>query len=163
MNYLDYMQLSTGEKIAYKIKSFFSAIPGAFGKFGTFLKNFFVGLGRGLGNFFKNYANDFKTGGIMTKLSYIVMGAGCLAYGQIVKGLIFLALEVAFIAYMVGFGAPYLAKFGTLGTVQSHMETRPGEILPVRVEGDNSMLILLFGTLTLILIAVFIAVYILNI
>ena len=77
MNYLDYMQLSTGEKIAYKVKSFFAAIPGALGKFGKFLKNFFVGLGRGLGNFFKNYANDFKTGGMMTKLSYIISPSWC--------------------------------------------------------------------------------------
>ncbi len=163
MNYLDYMQLSPMEKCAYKVKSFFAAIPGALAKFGTMLKNFFIGLFKGIGNFFKNYANDFKTGGISTKLSYVIMGAGCLMCGQIVKGLIFLALEVGFIAYMVGFGAPYMAKFGTLGTVTSHMEKVPGKPMPVRVAGDNSMLILLFGTLTLIIIVIFIAVYILNI
>ncbi len=161
MNYLDYMQLSTGEKIAYKIKSFFAAIPGALGRFGKALKNFFIGFFTGIKTFFKHYVNDFKTGGITTKLSYVIMGAGCLACGQIVKGLVFLGLEIAFFAYIINFGAPYLVKFTTLGTVETTY-VKQG-VMKKPVFGDNSTLILLFGTLTLILIAVFIAVYILNI
>ena len=161
MNYLDYVQLSPVEKIVYKIKTFFSSIPGALGKFGTALKKFFVGLFHGIGNFFKNYVNDFKTGGLSTKLSYVIMGAGCLMCGQIVKGLIFLGLEIGFIAYMANFGAKYLSKFDSLGTEKAGWKQEG--LMRVRTDGDNSMLILLFGTLTLILIVIFIAVYILNI
>ena len=90
MKYIDYVQLSPIEKFTYKLSSFFKAIPGAlagfFSAIGKFLKSFV----QGIGNFFKDYATYFKTGGPMTKLSYVVMGAGCLAYGQVVKGIIFL-------------------------------------------------------------------------
>lgn len=162
MNYIDYVQLNPFQKFAYKLKTFFTAIPGA-------IANFFKALGRlivaffvGIGNFFKDYVNNFKVGTLPTKLSYIIMGAGCFLNKQIVKGIVFLALEVGFIAYMIGFGGPYLAQFGTLGTVEEHTEIG-ADGMPVTVLGDNSMLILLFGTLTLILIVLFVSLYILNI
>lgn len=162
MNYIDYVQLNPFQKFAYKLKTFFTAIPGA-------IANFFKALGRlivaffvGIGNFFKDYVNNFKIGTLPTKLSYIIMGSGCFLNKQIVKGIIFLALEVGFIAYMIGFGGPYLAQFGTLGTVEEHTEIG-ADGMPVTVLGDNSMLILLFGTLTLILIVLFVSLYILNI
>ena len=122
MKYIDYVQLSPIEKFTYKLSSFFKAIPGAlagfFSAIGKFLKSFV----QGIGNFFKDYATYFKTGGPMTKLSYVVMGAGCLAYGQVVKGIIFLLAEILFIVYMATFGGVYISKFGTLGTVGSHVE-----------------------------------------
>lgn len=162
MNYIDYVQLNPFQKFAYKLKTFFTAIPGA-------IANFFKALGRlivaffvGIGNFFKDYVNNFKVGTLPTKFSYIIMGAGCFLNKQIVKGIVFLALEVGFIAYMIGFGGPYLAQFGTLGTVEEHTEIG-ADGMPVTVLGDNSMLILLFGTLTLILIVLFVSLYILNI
>lgn len=162
MNYIDYVQLSPVEKFVYKLKTFFGAIPGAISGFFKALGNGIVAFFHGIQNFFKNYVNDFQTGGATTKASYIIMGAGCIAKGQIVKGLLFLIAEVAFIAYMIGFGSVYLAKFGTLGTVESKIE-EDAMGMPITVPGDNSMLILLFGTLTLILIVIFIYLYILNI
>lgn len=162
MNYIDYVQLNPFQKFAYKLKTFFTSVPGAVANFfkavGKLIVAFFVGIG----NFFKNYVNNFKIGTLPTKLSYLIMGSGCFLNKQIVKGVVFLFLEVAFIAYMIGFGGPYLAQFGTLGTVEEHTEIGP-DGMPVTVLGDNSMLILLFGTLTLILIVLFVYLYILNI
>ncbi|MEE0061351.1 MAG: sugar ABC transporter permease [Acutalibacteraceae bacterium] len=162
MNYIDYIQLNPFQKFAYNFKNFFASIPGAIAGFfkavGKLIVAFFVGLG----DFLKDYVNNFKVGTIPTKLSYVVMGAGCFLNKQIVKGLVFLALEVAFFAYMIGFGGPWLSKFGTLGTIQEQTTMGP-DGMPVTVFGDNSMLILLFGTLTLILIALFVFLYILNI
>lgn len=162
MNYIDYVQLSPLEKFVYKLKTFFSSIPGAvsgfFKKLVSGIKAFFIGIG----NFFKDYVNNFKTGCATTKASYFIMGTGCIAKGQVVKGVIFLAIEVAFIAYMIGFGGGYLAQFGTLGTRQSETIIN-ADGMPEYVQGDNSMLILLFGTLTLILIVLFVYLYILNI
>ena len=162
MNYIDYVQLNPLQKFAYKVKSFFAAVPGAVAGFFKALGKGIVAFFIGIGNFFKNYVNDFKNGCLTTKLSYVIMGSGCIGKGQIVKGILFLALEVAYIAYMIGFGAGKLAQFGTLGTKQA------GEVLGDdgmyhMVEGDNSMLILLFGTLTLVLTVLFIYLYILNI
>jgi arabinogalactan oligomer/maltooligosaccharide transport system permease protein len=63
---------------------------------------------------------------------------------------------------MIGFGGKYLGQFGTLGT-QTSSTGFNADGMPIKIEGDNSMLILLFGTLTLIIIALFIYLYILNI
>ena len=162
MNYIDYVQLNPFQKFTYKLKTFFTSVPGAIANFFKALGRAIVGFFVGIGDFFKNYVNNFKVGTVPTKLSYLIMGSGCLLNKQIVKGIAFLVLEVAFIAYMIGFGGPYLAQFGTLGTVEEHTEIGP-DGMPVTVLGDNSMLILLFGTLTLILIALFVFIYILNI
>ncbi|MEF2919257.1 MAG: sugar ABC transporter permease [Acutalibacteraceae bacterium] len=162
MKYIDYVQLSPLQKFTYKLKTFFSSVPGAVAGFFKALGSGIVAFFLGVGKFFKNYANDFKNGCITTKLSYLIMGAGCAAKGQIVKGILFLLTEVAFIAYMIGFGGPYLAKYSTLGTVQS-VGYWAADGTYQKTVGDNSMLILLFGTLTLVIIALFIYLYFLSV
>ena len=94
----------------------------------------------------------FADGDWKTRVSYLIFGFGPLMRGQIVKGLGFLLCEAAFIAYMLFFGGNYLSKFNTLGTVETAKKGR------VTVYGDNSFLILLFGLLTIILIALIILV-----
>ena len=99
----------------------------------------------------------FADGDWKTRVSYLIFGFGPLMRGQIVKGLGFLLCEAAFIAYMLFFGGNYLSKFNTLGTVETAKKGR------VTVYGDNSFLILLFGLLTIILIALIILVWRMNI
>lgn len=48
-------------------------------------------------------------GGATVKLSALVMGLANMAHKQIIKGLIFLAIEIAYIAYMVSAGAYYIS------------------------------------------------------
>lgn len=96
-------------------------------------------------------------GDIKTGLSCFVMGLGQMMRGQWVKGLAYLTTEIFFIVYMLKFGGMYLLKITTLGTVETHKEGRK------TVYGDNSFLILLFGILTLIVIAVFVLLWYLNI
>ncbi len=160
MKYIDYVQLNPFQKLAYNLKNFFIALPGNIKKFfcalGRLIKNFFLGIGKGIGN----YCSRFVKGDWATKLSYIIMGVGNAAHGQIVKGLIFLAVEVGYILYMVGFGWHYLSKFGTLGTEVQHREIINGA--RVSVPGDNSMLILLYGVLTIIITVLFFIIYIAN-
>ena len=95
---------------------------------------------------------DFKT-----RLSFLIMGIGQMMRGQWIKGFAFLITEVLFIVYMIRFGGVYLSKLPTLGTVETHKEGRK------TVYGDNSCLIRLFGILTLIVIAVFVFLWYLNI
>ena len=110
-----------------------------------------------LGSAFAQIGVTFAEGDWKTRLSYLIFGFGPLARGQIVKGLAYLAAELAFILYMVFFGVSYLSKFTTLGTVETAKKGR------VTVYGDNSFLILLFGLLTIILIGVIILIWRLNI
>lgn len=161
MTFIEYKALSPAQKAAYKIKEFFLKLPGKLKAFfiaiGKFFKNLVVGIGAGV----KGFGERFVKGDFATKLSYIVMGFGNFTRGQVVKGIIFLALEVAYIAYMIGFGSRYISKFGTLGTQLQHYETgATGR--PVMVPGDNSMIILLYGTLTILITVVFLAIYIMN-
>lgn len=87
----------------------------------------------------------------ITKLSYLVFGLGNLVHGQIVKGIGFLAIEVAYVVFMVSGGFQNLINLVTLGTVKTEWKEVPGKLLPVYVEGDNSMLFLLFGVLTVMI------------
>ena len=104
----------------------------------------------------KDIGVTFKEGDINTRLSYLILGYGPLRRGQYVKGITFLACEIAFILYMIFFGWKYFSKFGTLGTVETTKQGR------VTTYGDNSFLILLFGLLTIILIALFILIWRMN-
>lgn len=161
MTFVEYKALPPMQKAAYKIKEFFTKLPGKLKAFfvaiGRFFKNLVVGIGRGVKEFFSRFAK----GDLATKLSYLVMGFGNFTRGQVIKGLIFLAVEVAYIVFMIQFGSVYLSKFDTLGTVKAGYQTGANG-RPVYMEGDNSMLILLYGTLTILLTAVFIAIYVMN-
>lgn len=59
--------------------------------------------------------NALTKGGATVKLSALVMGLANIAHKQIVKGLIFLAIEIAYIAYMVSAGAYYISMLPSLG------------------------------------------------
>ena len=91
----------------------------------------------------------FREGDVWTRLSALIMGLGNLRRGQILKGLIFMAFEAAFILFQILFGWQYLKDFGTLGTsAQARVWDEAAQIYR-RVPGDNSMMILLFSVLTL--------------
>lgn len=160
MKYIDYVQLNPFQKFGYNFVNFFKALPGNLKKFfcaiGRFFKKLFVGIGKGV----TGYVSRFIKGDWATKLSYLIMGAGNASKGQIMKGLIFLLLEVAYILYIVFFGWHYISKFGTLGDTARHMETIGGK--HVMVPGDNSMLILLYGVMTIVITVIFLVIYVAN-
>lgn len=60
--------------------------------------------------------NALSKGGAETKLSALVMGLGNMAHKQVLKGLLFLAAEVAYIAFMVTNGVHNLQMLITLGS-----------------------------------------------
>ena len=57
----------------------------------------------------------FKNGNVMTKLSFFIFGLGNITNRQIVRGLIFLAIEIGYFIYLVSFGIGALGDFITLG------------------------------------------------
>ena len=102
-------------------------------------------------------------GDLFTTLNFLIMGIGCMARGQIAKGLLLLFTQLSYIYFMLTFGIGYLADFGTLGTVeQSRRWNNELEINEI-IRGDNSLLILLFSVLTIVISIVFIYIYIINI
>ncbi|MDE7043759.1 MAG: sugar ABC transporter permease, partial [Acetatifactor sp.] len=95
----------------------------------------------------------FKKGNTVTKASFFVFGLGNLMNRQIGRGLFFLALEIAYFIYLFTFGIGALGDFITLGTAQQ------GEVYNAALgiyeysAGDDSMLCLLYGVITLVLTA----------
>ena len=104
----------------------------------------------------------FKDGDFATKLAFVVMGAANLANRQFVKGLLFLAAEVGFLAWFVGNGIHALAMLQTLGTKKQGLVYSADLGIDVLQKGDNSMLLLLFGISALLVCIVIIILYIIN-
>ncbi len=180
MNYLDYVQMTRGQKIAYNIKSFFTGIPGAFAKLfkmiGIVLKAIFSFIGNG----FKNYGKTFTSGDAGTKLSYLIMGAGSMMHKQLGKGLIFLAIQAAYFYYMFSTGWTYISKIysmnvevekgmfvdGAIGAIPPQYEIDPmfGTQKIVNLDTlDDSNRVLLYFAMTVMLTIAFFALYITNI
>ena len=55
-------------------------------------------------------------GSIWTRLSFLVMGTGCVRYKQYVRGLIYFLTEIGFFYFFRNFALQYLSKFNSLGT-----------------------------------------------
>jgi arabinogalactan oligomer/maltooligosaccharide transport system permease protein len=109
--------------------------------------------------FFAELFRIFKGGDLLTRLSFIVMGLGCLLRRQVVKGLLFLASQALFILYIISFAWQYLSKLDTLGDIGMHREWNEARQIYLRTPGDNSMLILLFSVFSILLLIGFIALW----
>lgn len=94
-------------------------------------------------------------GGWETKLSILIMGFGNMVHGQIVKGLLWLAMEILFILYMIKRGVPVLSKFGSLGSGPGEKVWDEAANVYRYTEGDNSVLILLWGVISIAMIVTF--------
>lgn len=115
-----------------------------------------------IGNYFKNLGIAFAKGDVWVKLSAVFMGAGYFARKQIVNGILMFLVEAVFIVMCVGYAAPNLAKFGTLGTVQFEQVFDPLTMTSTVNDYDNSFLILLSSIISLFLIVVFVLFWIAN-
>ena len=186
MDYLDYVQMTKGQRLGYRIKSFFLGIPKAIKKFflaiGHFIKKFFSGIGK----FFKEYGSRFAKGDGATKLSYIIMGAGNMAHKQFAKGVLFLLTEIGYIIFMITFGSYYISRiysssyvmlspdnkyqgayaFGTGSIGKTVIQYKDdgifGRSLNTDAPYDDSNKILLFFVLTVLVTIAFIGIYIAN-
>ena len=139
------------------------AIKAFFARIGRGVKNFFIGIKDG----FVGFHERFVDGSVGTKVSHFIMGAGNFSHKQIFKGIIFLVIQLAFVAFMalcpvvnntpLGYKALVnLTTLGTNGTGGIGPNGRP-------VEVDNSMLMLLFGVVTLGVIALYLGLWLANI
>lgn len=111
----------------------------------------------------KDLLSVFRNGDIFTKLSFVIFGLSNIVRGQVVKGAAYLALEIAYIVYMIVSGVNNLAGLATLGTQQQGMQINPATGIIEVVQGDNSMLMLLWGVVTVIISAAFICLWLVQI
>ena len=162
MTYVEYKQLSPLQRFAHRFKNAMKNLPRAIGRFfkliGRAIVRFFVGIGKG----FKNYGTTFVKGDWATKLSYVIFGFGDIHKGKTYKGILYLLVEVLYFAFMIVFGFDKLYWLPTLG-IHERQVVYDDMGFPHETPGQNSMLLLLYGTLTVVVTIVVFAVYISNI
>ncbi|MDD4082766.1 MAG: sugar ABC transporter permease [Sphaerochaetaceae bacterium] len=163
MNLTNYHLMNFFEKFIFHLINFFKNLPSA-------LWIFLVKFSKGFIRFFVKLAHDtvdffliFKQGDVWTKLSFVFMGLGDIIKKRFLQGFIFLGSEIGFIFFFFQFALKYLKDFGTLGQVveTEYIDEATGIIM--YNTADNSMLILLFSVLSLSLIVLFIAFYIISV
>ncbi len=118
---------------------------------------------------FKKGASDFATpytvkdavikGSPVTKLSMIFMGLGNLAHKQIVKGIMYFVMELAYILFMAQTGIGCLQKLISLGGEKPEEIWNEAKGIYEYTKGDMTILFLLYGVATLFLTVAFIIVW----
>ena len=96
-------------------------------------------------------------GGPLVWLSCLIMGFGNLMAGQVIKALLFLAIEVAFVIFMVipNGGLHWLGLLPSLGDRVTEEVWNEELFIYEYVQGDNSQQILLYAVATMVVIAAF--------
>ena len=160
---LEYLKLPKWKRLIYTIICVICGIPSAVV---NFFKNIFgavVGFFKGIGTEAADIWFTFVNGDWKTKVSYLVMGFGSIARGQVLRGVLFLAMEVIFIVYMIFWGFDWMSQLGTLGTQGPVTTYDPILDVPTTTYHDNSFKILLYGVLTIFFIIGFIFTWRVNI
>lgn len=160
---MDYLRMTGRQKFLYRFVTFFKNFPLLFiNFFKVRLPQWFIRQGLKFKGIGLTIGRAMKYGDWKTRTSFLVFGFSQLARKQWLRGLMQLVFELMFILYMALFGGQYLGLLGSLGTV----ETTSGKDefgFEIKVVGDNSLLILLYGLLTILFILVFVYVWYKNI
>ncbi|MBP7401697.1 MAG: sugar ABC transporter permease [Clostridia bacterium] len=159
MKYIDYITLPPLKRFGIRLGTGLRRLPRRLGRGVAAVWNGMRAGAAAAVRTAKTYSAMFREGDKRTRLSYLVMGSGCFLRGQIVKGLLYLFLQAAFIVYMVTFGIRQLALLPTLGKAVKKEVWNPDLQIYEYVQGDNSMLILLFGILTICIVFAFLRTY----
>ena len=106
-----------------------------------------------------------KDGSNATRLSALIMGFGQIRRGQIVKGCLYLFLQISFFAFMLFFGGSYIIRLfsGDLGTQLAGERWNEELQIFEKIKGDNSFLILLYGVASVVLLLSFFVVWAMNV
>lgn len=145
---LEYLSMSKPQRTWYKFWAALFHIPAAIGNFFRSLPGKVWNVLSKVGAWFASIYEALRYGDWKTRLSAVVWGTGCFAYGQIGRGILLTVYEIAFGLYMAFFGGKYLSKLGTLGTVKLEKNDYG---VPIG-EYDNSFSILLYSMLTILVI-----------
>lgn len=160
---LEYLRLSKWQKFTYTLTCMIFAVPGSIAQFFAFLASCVKKGLQGVRDEFVDIYLTFKEGDIKTKLSFVIMGFGSIARGQVLRGLLFLLFEVVFIVYMLTGGVYWLSKLDNLGDKGPEMAYDAIYDTYVPTYNDNSFKILLYGVLTLFFFVALIYTWRLNV
>jgi len=149
---LEYLQLPKWKRLVYTLVCFVCAIPSGIWNFVKKIFTAVVGFFKAIGAECADIYFTFVNGDWKTRVSFVVMGFGSIARGQILRGLLFLAMEIIFIVYMFAGGAHWMGQLVTLGTRGPEKVYDPIMDVYNTYYHDNSFKILLYGVLTIFFI-----------
>ena len=104
---------------------------------------------------FLNIRLRFSSYSKKTKASFLLMGLGQILYKQYIKGILYMLSEIAFILFFALKGGKMIAGFITLGT----QEADPW----LGVQGDNSVIMMILGIFSFVILFFWIFLYVSNI
>ena len=104
-------------------------------------------------------SNAIVKGGWTTKISILIMGFGNLCAKQFVKGFSFLAIEIAYVWFMIKEGFHCLVMLPSLGDKVQDKVWNDALGIFEYTKGDNSLLILLYGVATVFITLAFILIW----
>ena len=116
-----------------------------------------------IAGFFKGLFLDIKEGDVFVKLSLLIMGIGFFRRRQIIKGIIMTVFQFVIIYFAGTFAAHYLARFTTLGYVEFEAVFNPQTMRNDVNDFDHSFTILLYGVVSILVLAVSLIIYLRNI
>ena len=160
---LEYLKLPKWHRFLYTLICLIVGIPSGIW---NGIKKLFaacVSIVKRICNEFADIILTFKNGDWKTRTSFFIMGFGSIARGQILRGLMFLLMELVFIGYMALAGVRWLSQLPTLGIQGPETYMDPIYDVPVTVYHDNSFKILLYGVLTMFFIIGFIVTWRINV
>ncbi len=162
---LEYLRLNKFQRFGYKFLAFFCGIPLWFKNLGIKIWTGLKKFGLWIWNDTIDLVNTFKHGDWKTRVSYLIMGFGSMARGQVLRGILFLIFEAVFITFMClpQGGGYWLSMMPSLGKEGPHEVY--DEVLDIYTVKyfDNSFRILLYSVLTIFFIIAFIYTWRLNI
>lgn len=112
--------------------------------------------------FFTDFWDSIKYGDMWTRLSLVIIGSGYIGHGQTIKGILMILIELGFFLFTGKVSFQYIKKLNTLGTVQREEYLDALTLTKTVNDYDNSLLILLFGVVGILIIVAFLFLYIGN-
>lgn len=160
---LEFLKLSRWKRRRYKLARSLCAIPRRIGGAFAALGHVLCKAGSSVIKEIKDIWHTFINGDWKTRVSFLVMGFGSLARGQMLRGLLFLLFELVFVGYMALAGGYWLSMLPSLGKQGPVEQYDPILDVSFTAYNDNSFKILLYGVLTIFFILAFIYTWRLNI
>ena len=119
-----------------------------------------INITKSIKNVLNRFTIRFKDGSLGTKLSHFIFGAGNFYHGQIIKGLLFLILQIAIIAFMVLCPTINDTPYGYKALLNLPLNnlSEGGAFDPttgVFTHGSDCKLMILFGFVTIAVIIIY--------
>lgn len=127
-----------------------------------FIKLFGIGVATGFKKiylFIKRKCHQFKYNDWSGRLSFFIFGASSFKHKQIVNGVMYVLFEILYIVMFVFNGIGSIKMLGTLGTKTPGPDPDCPDEFCDWVNGDNSILILIFGLIWVLSIIAFIYIW----